>query len=79
MLDCKEAAEKLYRYLDRQLSDEEALEVRQHLSRCPDCEDYFHFEEGVLRRVHQVCREVETPVGLKARVRQMCSGQHCEE
>lgn len=72
MLSCREAVEKLYEYIDRQLSEDEMNEVRKHLDRCPSCEDHFRFEEGVLRRVHQACREVETPPALRERVMEMC-------
>ena len=73
MINCQEAAKKLYEYLDRQLTDAEAAEVRQHLERCPPCQDYFRFEKGVLTRVSQVCREVEVPATLVERVRKMCA------
>lgn len=77
MINCEEAARKLYEYLDRQLTDQEADEVRQHLERCPPCLDHFRFEEGVLTRVSQVCRQVEVPATLVERVRKMCSeAQH---
>lgn len=73
MINCKEAAKKLYEYLDRQLTDAEAAEVREHLERCPPCLDYYRFEEGVLTRVGQVCREVQVPATLVERVRKMCA------
>jgi mycothiol system anti-sigma-R factor len=75
MLNCRDAVEKLYVYLDRQLSDDEAEEVRQHLARCPHCEDFFKFEEGVLSIVHRVCRDVQTPAHLRDKVWQACSEQ----
>ena len=73
MINCDEAAKKLYECLDRQLTEEEAAEVRQHLERCPPCHDYFKFEEGILTRVNQVCREVAVPAALVERVRKMCA------
>lgn len=78
MLNCQEALDKLYGYLDRQLSEDELAEVRQHLARCPHCDDHFRFEENVLRRVHQVCREVETPAALRDRVLNMCGSRQKE-
>ena len=75
MLNCQETVDRLYSYLDRQLSEEELAEVRQHLSRCPHCEDHFQFEENILRRVHQACREVETPAALRDRVMNMCGSR----
>jgi len=74
MINCTECVEKLYPYLDRQLSDEEIVEVQRHLERCPPCADHFRFEQGILTRIHQVCREVEVPPDLVERVRKMCSG-----
>lgn len=73
MINCNEAVKKLYEYLDRQLTDEEATEVRLHLDRCPHCRDYYNFEEGVLTRVSQVCRQVEVPQTLVERVRKICT------
>lgn len=72
MMNCREAVEKLYGYLDRQLTEEETIEVQRHLDRCPSCADYFRFEKGVLTRIHQVCREVEVPSTLVDRVRKIC-------
>lgn len=77
MINCQEAARKLYEYLDRQLTDEEAAEVLAHLERCPPCQDHFRFEQGVLTRVNQACREVEVPASLVERVRRICAeSQH---
>lgn len=73
MLNCRETVERLFGYLDRQLSEEETIEVRRHLDRCPHCEDHFRFEEGILTRVHDVCMEVETPSDLRDRVMKLCS------
>lgn len=76
MIDCKEAAKQLYRYLDRQLTAEETLEVKHHLEKCPNCADHFRFEEGMLTRINQVCREVEVPPALVDRVRRICQESH---
>lgn len=73
MINCTECVEKLYGYLDRQLSAAEIAEVREHLDRCPPCADHFRFEAGILTRIHQVCHQVEVPPALVDRVRQMCS------
>ena len=73
MINCQEAVKKLYEYLDRQLTEEEAVEVIEHLERCPPCNDHFRFEEGILTRVSQACRQVEVPATLLERVRKICS------
>ena len=76
MLNCRECIDKLYGYLDRQLTAEETAEVHRHLDLCPSCADHFRFEEGVLTRIHQVCREVEVPPNLVDRVRKICEEGH---
>lgn len=73
MLNCKDTIEKLYGYLDRQLSDGEAQEVREHLQNCQHCDDHFRFEENVLTRVHSACHETRTPADLKDRIRKACN------
>ena len=68
MLDCKKTAERLYPYLDRELSDEELDEVRAHLEHCPPCAKFFEYESGVLRFVSDACRSVEAPASLRAKI-----------
>lgn len=72
MLNCKDTIEKLYGYLDRQLSDQEVAEVRDHLDNCRHCSGHFRFEENVLTRIYSACHEVQTPPDLKERIRKAC-------
>ncbi len=73
MGDCKETLDRLYEYLDRELSAEEQVEVQHHLDDCPPCRDRFHFEENVLRVVRRCCRDVSAPPSLVEKVRKICS------
>jgi len=72
MDNCKEAVNRLYQYLDRELSDDEQNVVRQHLDRCPPCLDLFHFEENVLTFVGNRCRETTAPPSLRDKVQKLC-------
>jgi anti-sigma factor (TIGR02949 family) len=72
MTRCEEALNRLYEYLDRELSPEELAEVHGHLEACPPCRDRFTFEADVLRLVRRSCREVSAPPELVERVRRMC-------
>jgi mycothiol system anti-sigma-R factor len=72
MGDCKDTLDRLYEYLDRELSEAERLEVQQHLDDCPPCLDRFEFEENVLRLVRRCCRDVAAPQSLVEKVRQIC-------
>lgn len=72
MLDCDEVVERLYHYLDRELSDAEVAEVQRHLDACPPCRDRFTFEENVLRLVRTCARRLSAPPSLVEKVRRLC-------
>ena len=48
-LECREAIERLYEYLDRELTPEVREEVERHLRMCGDCVKHFEFERAFLR------------------------------
>ncbi|MBX6341808.1 MAG: mycothiol system anti-sigma-R factor [Thermomicrobiaceae bacterium] len=72
MYDCQKVMERLYHYLDRELSEGEVEEVQRHLDACPPCRDRFTFEENVLRLVGDCARHVTAPPELVERVRRLC-------
>lgn len=72
MANCREAVNRLYEFIDRELSLQELEEVQRHLDHCPPCLDLFRFEENVLTFVGEKCREVSAPSQLRDRVRKMC-------
>jgi mycothiol system anti-sigma-R factor len=49
---CNETLFRLHAYVDRELTEVEMIEVKQHLDDCPPCEKHFLFEEQVKRLVH---------------------------
>lgn len=72
MIDCRTAVERLYRYLDRDLSAEELQDIQAHLDKCPPCAKYFQFEAGVLRLVGDACRSTTAPPELRDRIATLC-------
>ncbi len=70
MITCKNCAEALYPYLDRELSDDDILQVQVHLNACTGCEHAFRFEESLRRLVRVRCRETRAPDGLRDRIAQ---------
>ena len=65
---CEEAFRRLDDYLDRELSEEETLLVREHLEICAGCAREFNFEDSVLRGVKDKLRQIDLPPSLQARV-----------
>ena len=74
-MDCKSAIEKLYQYLDRELTVEEHREVKQHLDACPPCAQFFRFEEGLLSIVGDICRKQHAPESLRTKVQELQASQ----
>ena len=67
-MDCGDCLERLYSYLDRELSPVEITEVRTHLDDCGGCEDNFVIEERFLARVRDSCTEDKAPTDLRTRI-----------
>ena len=67
-MNCREAVERLYEYLDRELTPEAEREVRQHLEACRPCGQHFDFEQAFLKFVAARCRTRAAPPELKRRI-----------
>ena len=65
---CEEAFRRLDDYLDRELSREETVLVREHLEICAGCAREFNFEASVLEGVREKLRQIDLPVSLQARI-----------
>jgi mycothiol system anti-sigma-R factor len=66
--NCGDCARALYPYIDRELSDEDVVQVRSHLEACAGCLHMFQFEESLRRLVRVRCQEQGAPDGLRARI-----------
>lgn len=67
-LNCKEAFARLADYVDRELTEQELTEVREHVAVCAVCAREFKFEEHVLEALRErICR-IQVPSDLVARV-----------
>ncbi|HUY63795.1 MAG TPA: mycothiol system anti-sigma-R factor [Acidimicrobiales bacterium] len=67
--DCDETIERLYHYLDGELTDERRAEIKHHLDDCSPCLDAYGFEEELRHVIANRCRD-HVPESLLARIRQ---------
>ncbi len=65
---CEEAFRRLDDYLDRELSPEEMVLVREHLEVCGACAREFNFETSVLKGVGRKLQQIDLPGDLQARI-----------
>ena len=67
-MDCGDCLERLYQYLDQELSEEDVATVRGHLADCQGCAHHFYFEERFLQKVHDAVAGDRAPERLRQSV-----------
>ena len=67
-MDCNDCLERLYAFLDKELSATELVEVQGHLGNCGHCADSFVFEERFLTKVRDCGTEESAPAELRERI-----------
>ena len=66
-VDCNETIERLYHYLDGELTDERRREIQHHLDECSPCLDAFDFEADLRILIANRCKD-HVPDALRRRV-----------
>ena len=72
-MNCPDCKEKLDRYVDRELSSTEQVEVQLHLEGCPDCSDEYEFQASLKRLVKNSCDCDKAPPAFREKLRQLLS------
>ena len=67
-MNCRDAAARLYEYLDGELTPEITARVREHLADCQPCFQRFGFEEAFLRFLRARRAGRDAPPDLRQRI-----------
>jgi anti-sigma factor (TIGR02949 family) len=67
-VDCDEALDRLYEYLDGELTPAVEAAVRRHLTACAPCLRIYDFERAFLRFLDARAQAAEAPPELRRRV-----------
>jgi mycothiol system anti-sigma-R factor len=70
-MNCNECKDKLDRYVDRELSEVELVELQQHLGDCPPCADQYQFQAHLKRLVKVCCDQDQVPPAFREKLRQI--------
>jgi mycothiol system anti-sigma-R factor len=65
--DCSDSIERLYHYLDGELTDERRAEIKRHLDECPPCGHAFDFESELRVVIASRCKD-RVPDALRERI-----------
>jgi mycothiol system anti-sigma-R factor len=71
--DCDAAMDRLSVYLDRELTERDMEEVRQHLEDCPPCGKVFEFQAELRRLVRKECCSDDAPLRLREWVHKLAT------
>ena len=66
-VDCNETIERLYHYLDGELTDERRTEIKRHLDDCAPCLGAFDFESDLRTLIANRCKD-HVPDSLRQKV-----------
>ncbi|HKV46197.1 MAG TPA: mycothiol system anti-sigma-R factor [bacterium] len=67
-MNCEEALEKLWQYLDRELDGESTSELHRHLEECRHCFSKVEFEQRLRAIVRRSCSGEQAPAELRERL-----------
>ena len=67
-MNCREALDHVYEFLDKELTPDVEREVREHLEACKPCGHHFDFEQAFLTFLQARCRTRSAPPDLKRRI-----------
>ena len=69
-MNCKTVEMFLYNYLDNELSEQEYLEVEEHLKSCSSCRNLYNYESEFHKFLKSEIKKtmVDAPAGLKEKI-----------
>ena len=66
---CQEAFKRLDDFLDRELTTEEMVLVKNHLETCAECAEEFKFEGKVVSKLREKLNHIDLPCDLLDKIR----------
>lgn len=70
-MTCTEVLQRIYEYLDGELTTEVELQIRDHLAFCRKCFPHFRHEQVFLRFMERRATIAKAPPALRRRIMQM--------
>jgi mycothiol system anti-sigma-R factor len=67
-MNCHEALEKLWQYLDRELDGESSTQLQRHLQECRQCFSKAEFERRLRAMLRRSCDGEQAPPELRERL-----------
>lgn len=79
MTSCEHVLERLWEFLDEELSPDEEVQVQQHLNICNQCFPRYDFQRAYFEYAHRIRDRDHASPELRRRVFKMILEQEAEE
>jgi mycothiol system anti-sigma-R factor len=66
--DCRDVLERVYEYLDGELTDHDVVAIRQHLVECAPCLSEYDLDIALKALVRRSCGCEQAPEELRAKI-----------
>jgi mycothiol system anti-sigma-R factor len=66
--DCSEVLDRVFEYLDNEMSTLDCAKIKQHLEECGPCLREYHLDEALKALVRRSCACEHAPEELRMRV-----------
>lgn len=66
-MDCKEVCDKMYDYVEHQLSQQEIIKFEEHMKDCKHCQDEYYKLEKLIVKLKNI-KDIEPPTNLKYKI-----------
>jgi mycothiol system anti-sigma-R factor len=66
--DCREVLDKVYAYLDGELTEHDVVEIRVHLDECSPCLQEYDLDKAIKALVAKHCGCDPVPADLRTKV-----------
>lgn len=66
-VDCRDVLDRMYEYLDDELTPHDLGKIRQHLDECAPCLQKFDLEDALKTLVRRSCQD-HAPASLRTRI-----------
>ena len=63
-MECKDINEKIYDYIEQQLSEEEMIKFEKHMVNCKSCQENYYRTEKIMIKLKNI-EDIEPPIYLK--------------
>ena len=70
-MNCNDCVERLDQLVDRELTDAEMEEAKQHLTHCAPCSNRYRFKVEMRRVIRVCCYQDKAPDELRERLQRL--------